>query len=164
MPATTVYLALGTNLGDRKSNLRAAIARLAPGVQVDAASPVYETEPAYVTDQPRFLNMALRGSTTLEPTALLAHLKSIEAALGRTAGVRFGPRVVDLDILLYGDAVIDTPELVVPHPRMHERPFVLVPLADLAPDVLPPGWQESIAQCAATVRGHGDVLQTVGML
>ncbi|HEY3232765.1 MAG TPA: 2-amino-4-hydroxy-6-hydroxymethyldihydropteridine diphosphokinase, partial [Roseiflexaceae bacterium] len=108
-----IYLALGANLGDRRANLAAAVARLREQVTVDALSSLYETEPAYVSDQPRFLNAVLRGRTALDPMALLAFVKGIERALGRVAGPRFGPRVVDIDLLLYGDETIDTPDLTI---------------------------------------------------
>ncbi len=159
-----VYLALGSNLGDRRANLRAAVARLVPGVVVERVSSLYETEPAYVVDQPRFLNAALRGRTALDPRGLLAHLKEIERDLGRTAGRRFGARVIDLDILLYDDLGLTTEELTIPHPRMAERPFVLVPLAEIAPGLTPPGWSESVGALARVVRGHGDVLVCRGDL
>jgi len=155
----TVYLALGSNLGDRRSNLEAAIARLAPAVRVTARSAVYETAPMYVADQPAFLNMAVQGETELAPDALLAHLKGIEAALGRAAGgVRFGPREVDLDILLYGDEVLATPVLEVPHPRMAERAFVLRPLADVAAGVRHPVLGRTIAEMLAEVPGADTVV------
>jgi 2-amino-4-hydroxy-6-hydroxymethyldihydropteridine diphosphokinase len=151
MHETLVYLALGSNLGDRRANLVAAVAQLREQVAVEAISSLYETEPAYVLDQPRFLNAALCGRTTLAPIELLAFVKGIERALGRTAGPRYGPRLVDIDLLLYGDTVLDSPELSIPHPRMAERPFVLVPLAEIAPDLVPPGWSESIGVRAAQV-------------
>lgn len=143
---TEIFLALGSNLGDRAANLEAAIAALPPDVDVLARSPVYETDPRYVTDQPRFLNMALRGETTLDPAALLRRLKQIEAALGRTPTVRFGPRVIDLDILFYGDELVETPDLMVPHPSMQERAFVLRPLADLAPAKRHPATGRTVAE------------------
>jgi 2-amino-4-hydroxy-6-hydroxymethyldihydropteridine diphosphokinase len=164
LDATTVYLALGSNLGDRRATLAAAVERLREQVTIEALSSVYETEPAYVTDQPRFLNAALRGRTALTPAALLAFAKRIERDLGRATGPRNGPRVVDIDLLLYGDQTIDTPELSVPHPRMAERPFVLTPLAEIAPALVPPGWTESLSARAATVHGHGDVIAVVGRL
>jgi 2-amino-4-hydroxy-6-hydroxymethyldihydropteridine diphosphokinase len=163
-PTTVVYLALGSNLGDRRANLAAALARLRERVAVEAISSLYETEPAYVTDQPRFLNAALRGRTALGPAELLAFVKEIERALGRLAGPRFGPRLVDIDLLLYGDVVLATSELIIPHPRMAERPFVLVPLAEIAPELVPPGWDESVGVRAAAVRGHGDVIANIGRL
>ena len=156
---TTVYLALGSNLGDRLENLEAAIARLAPAVAVTARSAVYETAPMYVTDQPAFLNMALRAETDVPPDTLLAHLKSIEAELGRrVGGVRFGPREVDLDILLYGDAVLTGTALEIPHPRMAERAFVLRPLADVAADVRHPVLGRTIAELLADVPGAETVM------
>jgi len=156
---TTVYLALGSNLGDRLANLEAAIARLAPAVAVTARSRVYETAPMYVTDQPAFLNMAVRGETGLAPGSLLAHLKAVEAELGRrSGGVRFGPREVDLDILLYGDAVLATPALEVPHPRMVERAFVLRPLADVAAQLRHPVLGRSIAALLAEAPGAETVV------
>ncbi|WP_431858305.1 2-amino-4-hydroxy-6-hydroxymethyldihydropteridine diphosphokinase [Azospirillum sp.] len=157
---TTVYLALGSNLGDRLANLEAAIAALAPAVAVTARSAVYETAPMYVTDQPAFLNMAVRGETALAPEPLLAHLKGIEAALGRRGGgVRFGPREVDLDILLYGDAVLRAAALEIPHPRMVERAFVLRPLADVAAEVRHPVLGRSIAELLAEAPGADTVVR-----
>lgn len=163
-PATTVYLALGTNLGDRLGHLRAALVALTASVTVAYVSSVYETAPAYVVEQPRFYNAVLRGTTTLAPLALLAELKRIEATLGRVPGQRYGPRVIDLDILLYGDTMIATPELHIPHERLAERPFVLVPLAELAPDLVLPGQQETVAALAARAHGNGDILARIGPL
>jgi 2-amino-4-hydroxy-6-hydroxymethyldihydropteridine diphosphokinase len=156
---TTAYIALGSNLGDRLANLEAAIARLTPAVAVTARSAVYETAPMYVTDQPAFLNMAVRGETELAPEALLVHLKGIEAALGRRGGVRFGPREVDLDILLYGDAVLKAVALEVPHPRMAERAFVLRPLADVAAEVRHPVLGRTIAELLAEAPGADTVVR-----
>src|SRR6187402_3125260 len=117
----TVYVAIGTNLGDRSANLRSAVERLGAAMAIERMSPVYETEPAYLLDQPRFLNMALCGSTTLEPHSLLALLKRIERDMGRAAGPRYGPRAIDLDILLYNSLALATADLIIPHPRMAER-------------------------------------------
>ena len=163
-PATTIYLALGANLGSRRGAIAEAVARLAPAVAVERVSALYETEPAYVLDQPRFLNAVLRGRTALGPAELLALLKQIEADLGRATTVRYGPRAIDLDILLYGSERINTAALTVPHPRMAERPFVLVPLAEIAPELVPPGWGETVGTLAAAVRGHGDVVRRYGEL
>lgn len=129
---TLVHIALGGNLGDRLANLESAIAALAPDVAVLKRSPIYETDPKYVTDQPRFLNMALAAETDLDAPSLLVFLKSIEERLGRVPGERNGPRPIDLDIVFFGDDVIDLPDLTVPHPRLAERAFVLRPLAAIA--------------------------------
>ena len=134
----TVYIALGTNLGERSDNLRAALKALPPEVNVLAESHVYETPPWGYEDQPAFLNMVVKAETDLEPGALLKYLKQLEVELGREDNIRWGPRLIDLDILFYDDLVIDTPPLVIPHPRLHERAFVLVPLADVAPDYVHP--------------------------
>ncbi|MDQ2999311.1 MAG: 2-amino-4-hydroxy-6-hydroxymethyldihydropteridine diphosphokinase [Chloroflexota bacterium] len=159
-----VYLALGTNLGDRVVRLRNAVEQLRGGVAVECMSSVYETEPAYLLDQPRFLNMALRGYTVLDPHALLAFLKRIERDMGRTAGPRYGPRAIDLDMLLYDSLTLVDADLAIPHPRMAERPFVLAPLAEIAPELVPPGWNRSIGALAEVVRGNGDVLTRIGAL
>ncbi len=134
----TVYIALGTNLGDRLANLRAAIKSLPPDVSVLAESHVYETPPWGYADQPPFLNMAIKAETDLAPEPLLTYLKQLEVELGREQNFRWGPRLIDLDILFYDELVVNTPPLVIPHPRLHERAFVLVPLLDVAPDLVHP--------------------------
>ncbi len=128
-----VFLSLGSNLGDRAANLEAAGRALTPWVQVTARSSVYETAPWGYADQPAFLNMVLGGLTHLPPRRLLRRLKSIETRLGRQATFRYGPRQIDLDILAYDDLVLETPQLCIPHPRMAQRAFVLVPLCEIAP-------------------------------
>ncbi|MEK7155418.1 MAG: 2-amino-4-hydroxy-6-hydroxymethyldihydropteridine diphosphokinase [Patescibacteria group bacterium] len=133
-----VYLALGSNLGDREQNLRSALIALVPHLQIESVSPVYKTTPQYMADQPPFYNAAVKASTNLSPEVLLIFLKRIEEKVGRTPTFRNGPRVIDLDILLYDDTVMQTPGLTIPHPRMHERTFVLTPLADIAQDVVHP--------------------------
>ncbi len=133
-----IYLGLGSNLGDRAANLRTAVNALGPQVKVLKESALYETPPWGVEDQPGFLNMALQAETGLTPQALRDHVKRIEAEVGRTPTYHWGPRVIDIDILLYSDRLVDTPNLVIPHPQMHKRPFVLVPLASIAPDVVHP--------------------------
>jgi 2-amino-4-hydroxy-6-hydroxymethyldihydropteridine diphosphokinase len=153
----TVYLALGTNLGDRRLNLRAAINSLAPEVLVLAESRIYETPAWGYENQPAFLNMAVRAETDLAPFALLGHLKRLEGKLGRQPAVRWGPRLIDMDILFYDDLVLNTPELVIPHPSLHERAFVLVPLRDVAPDLLHP-------VLGKTVRGLLEVMDTRGIV
>ena len=135
----TVYLALGSNIGDREANLRAAIDILrTAGVEVRRESRIYETEPVGYTDQRWFLNMAVEGATELFPLHLLTRTGKIERALGRARTLPNGPRTIDIDILLYGATVMRTSRLEIPHPRMHERRFVLVPMVDLAPDLRHP--------------------------
>ncbi len=154
MLSETAYLALGANLGHRADTLRRAVDALNDVATVTASSPVYETEPAYVLDQPRFYNLTLSVETTLGPYALLRVLKSIENELGRRPGIRFGARAIDLDILVFGDVIMDTPDLSLPHPRMGERAFVLVPLADIAPGLVVPGRAQTVADMLAAL---GDV-------
>lgn len=151
-----VFVALGSNLGDRVDNLSRAMKALDGIIALSAWSPVYDTAPEYVTDQPRFLNMVVRGETDLSGPDLLARLKAIEAELGRVPGQRFGPRPIDLDILFYGDAVIDLPDLTVPHPRLAERVFVLRPLADIAPGKRHPATGRTVVEMFAAITG-GDV-------
>jgi 2-amino-4-hydroxy-6-hydroxymethyldihydropteridine diphosphokinase len=128
-----IALALGSNLGDRLGALRAAVEGLASYLNIDIVSPVYETQAAYVTDQPAFYNAALTGKTKLAPLTLLRSVKELETEIGRQPTFHYGPRVIDIDIIFYGTQVIKTPELIVPHPRLQEREFVLRPLADIAP-------------------------------
>ena len=139
---TRAYVGLGANLGDREAMLRAALEQLArePGVELVAVSAFRETDPVGIVDQPRFLNAAAAVDTELRPRELLARLLAIEGRLGRTrAGPRFGPRTIDLDLLLYGDEEIDEQGLTVPHPRLHERLFALEPLTELDPELVAPG-------------------------
>jgi 2-amino-4-hydroxy-6-hydroxymethyldihydropteridine diphosphokinase len=134
-----VFIALGSNLGEREANLGAAREALArAAVTITATSSIYETEPWGPVPQGRYLNQVVHGGTGLTPHALLDQLMQIERALGRDRAreERFGPRTIDLDILLYGDAAVREPDLVIPHPRMMERPFVLVPLAEIAPELV----------------------------
>lgn len=129
-----IFLGLGSNLGNREENLRRAEVALAPAVVIRKMSSLYETEPQYVVDQPRFLNRVLIGVTALAPHALLAFLKQIESDLGRVPSERFGPRLVDLDILYYEDKLVNDAQLQIPHPRISEREFVLRPMLEIAPD------------------------------
>ncbi len=133
----TVYLALGSNIEDRKKNLEKALELLSQRLRIGAVSSVYDTAPVGKIDQPRFLNMVCQAYTSLSPEVLLALVKGIESKLGSASGTG-EPRPIDIDILLYGERVVRTPNLVIPHPEIAERAFVLVPLAEIAPDVLHP--------------------------
>ena len=145
-----VYLSLGSNVGDRETNLHAAIAALTPaGVCVDRVSSIYETEPVDYQDQPWFLNCVVEAETDMEPRALLQALRAIESQMGSKKEFAKGPRKIDLDILLYGSETIDAPELRVPHPRLHLRRFVLTPLAEIAPSLKHPTWNATAAQLLA---------------
>jgi len=150
-----VYLGLGSNLGERQSNLNAALAALPPAVRVLCSSSVYETEPWGYRDQPPFLNQVVEGDTGLAPLDLLAHLKQIEAALGRQPTFRYGPRLIDLDILLYGDQVVNLPGLTIPHPHLAERAFVLAPLAEIAPEVRHPQSGSTMRELASKIAMTG---------
>ena len=154
-----VYLALGTNLGQRRENLKQAIKRLAPNVTVLATSKLYETAPAYVIDQPAFLNMAIKGETTLSPRNLLAFLKRIEVEMGREQTARYGPRIIDLDIIFYDNWVLDTPNLQIPHPRLAERGFVLYPLADIAANVVHPTLNQTVAELVDALPEEDGILR-----
>ena len=152
----TVYLGIGSNLGDRLATLQQAVDLLhaEPGLHVEASSRVWETDPVGGPDQPDFLNVVIRVSTDLTPVQLLAACNRVEAALGRVRDVRWGPRTVDIDILLFGDERVDEPTLTIPHPRMGERAFVLAPLLDLDPDpVLPDGRRVRDIRLGATAAG-----------
>ncbi len=147
MAEKTVYLSLGSNVGERKENLRAAIAALADaGVRVTRVSSFYETEPVDFLEQAWFLNCAVEGVTEVPALELLRALRGIELRMGSKKLVAKGPRLIDMDILLYGSETIDTPELQVPHPRMHLRRFVLVPLAEIAPEGVHPSLKRTVKQ------------------
>jgi len=155
---TLVHIALGGNLGDRMANLEEAIAALAPDVRMVERSPIYETDPKYVTDQPRFLNMALAAETELDAPALLVFLKGIEERLGRRQGKRYGPRPIDLDIIFFGDETIDLPDLAVPHPRLAERAFVLRPLADIAATRVHPVTGLTVSEMVGALEDDGGLV------
>lgn len=142
---STAYLSLGSNLGDRLENLLAAVRLLTGGAKVAlrAASSVWETLPQGKTDQPDFLNMAVAVQTDLDPEALLAHCLAVEAALGRFRIERWGPRLIDIDLCWYDDLTMNTARLELPHPRLHERAFVLVPLLELDDR---PAWRAWLGQ------------------
>lgn len=146
-----VYLALGSNLGNRLANLKNAISNLPPQMEVKKKSLVYETPPWGYADQPAFLNQAVMVKTYLESENLLSHIKRLETALGREPGFQNGPRVIDIDILFYDDVILDSPPLVIPHPRLHQRGFVLVPLNDIEPELVHPVLGKSIGELLLNV-------------
>jgi 2-amino-4-hydroxy-6-hydroxymethyldihydropteridine diphosphokinase len=150
-----VYLALGTNLGDRAANLKQAISALTPQLEVKAKSAVYETPPWGFEDQPKFLNQVIKANTYLDPEPLLKHLKRLEVALGRKESFPNGPRLIDMDILFYDDLVVDKPALVIPHPRLHERGFVLLPLKEIAPHLVHPVNKKSVREMAEMCNTEG---------
>lgn len=154
----TVYIALGTNVGEREANLLQAL-RLLPesGVHIRRVSSIYETEPVDYLDQEWFLNMVLEAQTELDALDLLSALRVIEARMGSKKAFAKGPRKIDLDILLYGNETIDTPELQVPHPRMLERKFVLIPLAEIAPSLRHPSWKSGVALLLAASQDRSAV-------
>lgn len=151
----TVYIALGTNIGDRAENMQQALKELESIMQVEERSPIYETPPWGLVDQPDFLNQVVRGETELSPVELIKALKEIEAEMGRVPTIRYGPRLIDLDLLLYDDLVFETEKLSIPHPRMRGRAFVLVPLADLAPEIIHPVYGETVIEMLAEVDPAG---------
>lgn len=161
MNRVTGFLGFGTNLGDRKKNLSQALNTLndRPDLAVLRTSSIYETEPWGLADQPRFLNMVAEIATSIPPGELLERVKKLEQDMGREDGPRFGPRLIDIDILLLEDQVVDEPDLTVPHARLHERAFVLVPLAELAPELVHPVLDVSIGTLAEKVDGLDGVIQ-----
>ncbi|MBL8077036.1 MAG: 2-amino-4-hydroxy-6-hydroxymethyldihydropteridine diphosphokinase [Anaerolineales bacterium] len=146
-----VYLALGSNMGIRLANLKNAINNLTPQMTVKAKSHVYETPPWGFKEQPPFLNQVVQVETYLQPEALIHHLKRLETALGRVPNFQNGPRIIDIDILFFDDMVLNSPNVQIPHPRLHERAFVLTPLADLAPALVHPVLNKSVSMLLAGV-------------
>lgn len=153
MKGVEVYLGLGSNLGDRVGNLKSALERLSEKVAIKKISSIYETEPLYYTEQPMFFNAVIKGVTILDPLELLSLVKGIETDLGRQPGFRNAPRIIDIDILFYGERIIRTDELTIPHPRITERAFVLVPLAEIAPRLVHPQLKKKTSDLLAGVNG-----------
>ena len=152
MAGKTIYLSLGSNIGDRDKNLRTAISKLGEAkVRVTRVSSFYETEPVDLREQPWFLNCVVQGETEIPALDLLRALREIESRMGSKKLVPKGPRLIDVDILLYGNEIIDTLELQVPHPRMLQRRFVLVPLAEIAPSLKHPSWKATAGELLANL-------------
>ena len=179
MEAVIAYLGLGSNLGQRDENLTTAIRRLGEGpvrtglgqvqyvpsprsspskVRVLRASSVYRTSPWGFEDQPDFLNCVLEVCTGLSPTGLLEHIKVVESGMGRQPGVRYGPRLIDVDILFYGDVTLDLPDLQIPHPRLHQRAFALIPLAELDRRLVHPTFRTTVGELIERVDGREGVV------
>ncbi|WP_027364255.1 2-amino-4-hydroxy-6-hydroxymethyldihydropteridine diphosphokinase [Desulfotruncus alcoholivorax] len=151
------FIGLGSNMGDARANIREALKLLVNtrGISVVSSAPLYRTAPVGYTDQDHFINTVAEIYTTLSPRSLLDNLQDIENRLGRVRLIRWGPRTIDLDLLLYGDESIHEPGLEVPHPRMHQRAFVVVPLADLCPDLLVNG--ERVDELARRLSSEQDI-------
>ncbi len=158
-----VYLGLGSNLGDRKANLEKALQLLGERLHIEQVSSLYETEPVGYAEQPMFYNAVCRAETELGPLQLLSLIKGIEATLGRVPSFANGPRSIDVDILFYGDLSMETVDLTIPHPRIKERAFVLIPLLEIAPQQVHPVSGESIKDLATAVGGR-DGVEKIGEL
>ncbi len=150
-----IYLSIGTNLGDREFHLREAVQALTPKVSVLNESLIYETIPWGFRDQPDFLNQVIAAKTKLSPHELLAYLKNIEVQIGRKPNFLNGPRVVDLDILFYDDYIFDDDHLIIPHPHLHQRAFVLVPLVEIAPKLLHPIYGSTVKELLDSLGSEG---------
>jgi 2-amino-4-hydroxy-6-hydroxymethyldihydropteridine diphosphokinase len=154
-----VYLGLGSNLGNREDSLKKALELISHRLRLGKVSSIYDTEPLGETKQPRFLNMVCEVSTTLPPAALLVMLKGFELKLGRNPGRSGAPRPIDIDILFYGDQVVKSPDLIIPHPRLAERAFVLVPLAEIAPALAHPVLHKTVNELLDAIIGTQSVIR-----
>ena len=150
-----VILALGSNLGDRSANLHQALEEISVNVSIDKTSSIYETPPWGYIEQPVFLNQVISGLTSLNPAGLLAFLKGIEHNMGRVRNFQNGPRLIDIDIILFGEQIVNTEHLVIPHPRMLQRAFVLLPLFEIEPDLIIPGTNKSVVDLVINVDQTG---------
>ena len=160
---TITYIGLGSNVGDRFANLFDALGLLINGSALKKVSSVYKTDPQGYRDQPDFLNCVVEADTDMQPHDLLKDVKGIERLMGRVLNFRNGPRLIDLDILLYGDQVVDMPDLTVPHPRLQERAFMLVPMCEIAPDLLHPVLHKTMTELLRDVR-DGQVVEKWGKI
>lgn len=155
---STAYLCLGSNLGDRGENLNQALSLLSQEINLENVSSIYETEPVGYKDQPSFLNLVCRVTTNLNPWELLHLAKTVETTMGRTPSKQANsPRIIDIDILFYNNNIIKTQDLTIPHPRLAERAFVLIPLAEIAPELIHPELGKSITKLASNIKGHNGV-------
>jgi 2-amino-4-hydroxy-6-hydroxymethyldihydropteridine diphosphokinase len=152
-----VFIGLGSNLGDREDNLRRAIELLRQKMKLVKVSSFYESEPMYVKDQPGFVNCVAKFETDLTPKELLEYLHEIERKLGRQKSVRYGPRTIDLDIVFYGNEVVEEGDLKIPHPMIQERRFVLVPLVEIDPDYIHPIYRSSVSTLLASLKSNESV-------
>ncbi|MDH5364876.1 MAG: 2-amino-4-hydroxy-6-hydroxymethyldihydropteridine diphosphokinase [Dehalococcoidia bacterium] len=153
----SAYLCLGSNLGDREKNLTRALSLLSQELKLEKVSSIYETEPVGYKEQPLFLNMVCQGATNLNPQELLSLAKAIESRMGRAPSFPNAPRPIDIDILFYDNKIIKTKDLTIPHPRLTDRAFVLVPLAEIAPELVHPELGKSITELASNIKGYSEV-------
>ncbi len=162
-PTPLVLLGLGANIGNPLGQLQLAVRHLSEILRIDAVSSVYRTEPVGGVEQPDYLNIVALGR--MDGSAIELHLKllALEEAMGRRRGIRNGPRIIDIDLLVFGDAVSDSPQLTIPHPRLHERAFVLAPLCEIAPEWRHPALGKSAAELLACL-GATQVVQRIGLL
>ncbi|MBN1525910.1 MAG: 2-amino-4-hydroxy-6-hydroxymethyldihydropteridine diphosphokinase [Spirochaetales bacterium] len=161
MEKVTVFLSLGSNINPREIHINKTLACLSESLGNFRVSAIYESKPLYVTDQPLFLNCIAQGDCTSSPEQLLDCIKNIEQKTGRTATFRNGPRVIDIDILLFGSACVNRPDLVIPHPEMAKRQFVLIPLVELAPELRHPGTHRLFSEILSEIEPQGVYFHSV---